>query len=207
MMRARFIVLLAVLGLLTLGTHVRAQKPDGSPKSLDKEMSPMGKRALHGARARALEYLKEKGLIDLPDEDGGDGGDTEPVQCDDNGCDPGSDEEGDAPNAAQSELSIAIDASGSHIVIGFNDFRGFNTNPLTISGFAYSDDGGATFVDGGQLPVVANGQISGTFLPQVSGDPDVKYVPGGGGCQFIYSSILLKGIGGTAPNFAGTAQT
>src|SRR5262252_8099171 len=176
MMRARFVILLAILGLLTLGTHVRAQKPDGGPKSLDKEMSPMGRRALHGARARALAFLKEKGLIDLPDEDGGDDGDTEPVECDDNGCDTGGGEEFDSPNAAQSELSIAIDASGSHIVIGYNDFRGFNLNPVSLSGFAYSDDGGATFVDGGQLPVTSNGQLaSGTRLPQVSGDPDVKY--------------------------------
>ena len=211
MMRARFIVLLAILGLLTLGTHVRAQKPVGGPKHLDKDMSPMGRGAQRRARARALAFLKEKGLVDLPD-DSEDDMDAEPVDCDDNGCDTGGGAEFDNPNAAQSELSIAIDASGSHIVIGFNDFRGFNTPasvPLSISGFAYSDDGGATFVDGGQLPVVTNGQISGTAFPEVSGDPDVKYVPGGGGCQFIYSSIFVKGIGtGTPPStFAGTAQT
>jgi len=206
MMRARFIVLLSILGLLTLGNHVRAQKPDGGPKHIDKDMSPMGRRALHGARARALAFLKEKGLVDIPGDEGGDE-DAPPVDCDDNGCDPGNDEEGDAPNAAQSELAIAIDASGSHIVIGYNDFRGFNISPVSLSGFAYSDDGGATFVDGGQLPVVSNGQIAGTALPQVSGDPDVKYVPGGGGCQFIYSSIFVKGFSGAAPNFTGTAQT
>ncbi|HET9833091.1 MAG TPA: hypothetical protein VFP91_15320, partial [Vicinamibacterales bacterium] len=203
MMRARFIVLLAIFGLLTLGTHVRAQKPDGGPKHLDKDMSPMGRRALHGARARALAFLKEKGLVDIPDDEAADE-DAPPVDCDDNGCEPGNDEEFDSPNAAQSELSIAIDASGSHIVIGFNDFRGFNISPVSVSGFAYSDDGGATFVDGGQLPAVSNGQIAGTALPQVSGDPDVKYVPGGGGCQFIYSSIFVKGFSGAAPNFTGT---
>ena len=38
------------------------------------------------------------------------------------------------------------------------------------------------------------------------GDPDVKYVPGGAGCQFIYSSIEVVGLG-AAPNYSGTAQT
>src|SRR5262249_42415931 len=69
------------------------------------------------------------------------------------------------------------------------------------------DDGGLTFTDGQQLPAPSNGQLSdGTKLPQVSGDPDVKYVPGGTGCQFIYSSILVAGLG-VAPNFTGTVQT
>jgi Bacterial Ig-like domain (group 3) len=209
MMRARYLILLAVAGLLTTGEHLRAQRQ--GPKHLDKHMSPMGRGAERRARARALAFLQEKGLVDLPD-DSEDDMDAEPVDCDDNGCDTGGGEEFDNPNAAQSELSVAIDASGGHIVIGFNDFRGFNTPatvPLSISGFAYSDDGGATFVDGGQLPVVSNGQLAGTAFPEVSGDPDVKYVPGGGGCQFIYSSIFVKGIGtGTPPStFAGTAQT
>ena len=203
-MRARFFVLLAIVGLLGTGERVRAQRE--GPKHLDTGMSPMGRGASRRARARALAFLQEKGLIDLPDDSGNDM-DEAPMDCDDNGCDPGGGEETDNPNASQSEVSIAIDASGSHVVIGFNDFRGFNLNPLSISGFAYSDDGGATFVDGGQLPVASNGQIAGTKFPQVSGDPDVKYVPGGGGCQFIYSSILVKGFSGAAPNFTGTAQT
>src|SRR5262249_13058829 len=124
--------------------------------------------------------------------------------CDDDGCDNGGDEDL-GPGNAQSEVSIAIDPTGTHVVIGFNDFRGANLNPVTFSGFAYSDDGGVTWVDGGQLPVTSNGQLSnGTQLPQVSGDPDVKNV---GGCNFIYSSILVKGYTGTAPNFTGVAQT
>src|SRR5215471_12300341 len=209
MKHARLLILLAIVGLLATGEHVRAQRQ--GPKHLDTGMSSMGRGASRRARARALAYLIEKGLIDLPD-DSGDDMNAEPVDCDDNGCDTGGGEEFDNPNAAQSELSIAIDASGSHIVIGFNDFRGFNVPlsvPLSISGFAYSDDGGETFVDGGQLPVVSNGNINGTVFPEVDGDPDVKYVPGGGGCQFIYSSIFTKGIGvGTGTStFAGTAQT
>lgn len=204
MVRARLLILLAILGLLASGEHVRAQRQ--GPKHLDTGMSPMGRGAARRARARALAFLQEKGLVNLAD--GSDDVDAEaPVDCDDNGCDTGGGEDTNNPNAAQAELSIAMDASGSHIVIGFNDFRGFNLNPLSVSGFAYSDDGGATFVDGGQLPAGSNGQIGTTKLPQVSGDPDVKYVPGGAGCQFIYSSILLKGIGGSGGNFAGAAQT
>jgi len=57
------------------------------------------------------------------------------------------DQEG--PVGTQSELSIAVDATGQHIVVGLNDFRGFSVGPvLSISGFMYSDDGGATFTDG-----------------------------------------------------------
>src|SRR5215831_12859345 len=171
MMRARFVLLLAVLGPLAIGRAIDAQGPK-PPKHLGEDgMSPMGRRAARSARARAAAYLREKGLIDLFNEEGTDESAGEPVDCDDNGCETGG--EFDSPNGTQSELSIAIDASGSHVVIGFNDFRGFNSNPVSLSGFAYSDDGGATFVDGGQLPVTANGQLSnGTKLPQVAGDPD-----------------------------------
>src|SRR5262245_50483533 len=59
----------------------------------------------------------------------------------------------------QSQTSIAVDSSGQHIVIGFNDTRGFGLNPIRISGFMYSDDGGATFVDGGQLPSAGENAI------------------------------------------------
>ena len=95
----------------------------------------------------------------------------------------GDEGDGDGPAGGQAETSIAVDATGQHIVVGFNDTRGFNLSPTSISGFAYSDDGGATFIDGGQLPT------SGS--KQVFGDPDIKYVPGGTGLQFIYSSILV----------------
>lgn len=89
----------------------------------------------------------------------------------------------------QAETSIAVDSTGQHVVIGFNDFRGFTSTTVSISGFMYSDDGGATFVDGGQLPVGPTTALSGQLWPQVFGDPDVKYM---GGCNFVYSSILLK---------------
>ncbi len=93
----------------------------------------------------------------------------------------------------QAETSIAIDSTGQHVVVGFNDFRGFRTT-VSVSGFMYSDDGGVTFVDGGQLPVGPTTSVGGQLFPQVFGDPDVKYL---GGCNFVYASILLKPFGAT----------
>jgi hypothetical protein len=58
----------------------------------------------------------------------------------------------------------------------------------------YSDDGGQTFVDGGQLPTPGTDVIGTTRLPQVLGDPDIRYL---GGCNFVYSSILIKKFSAT----------
>lgn len=92
----------------------------------------------------------------------------------------------------QSETSIAVDSTGQHIVIGFNDTRGFSKSPLSVSGFMYSDNGGVTFTDGGQLPSPGNQTAFGQTFPQLYGDPDVKYL---GGCNFIYSSIMIRVAG------------
>ena len=108
------------------------------------------------------------------------------------------DQEG--PLGTQSELSIAVDATGQHIVVASNDFRGFSVSPLSISGFMYSDDGGATFTDGGQLPVtVPTSVLGGELFPQVFGDPEVKYL---GGSTFAYFSIVLARYGAS-----GVVQT
>ena len=170
------------------------------------QMSAMGRIAFLVAQAREQQPNGGRGqsfraaLADA-------GALVRPDICDDTDpdCDGGFQ---DGPGSTQSEMAIAIDPTGMHIVVGFNDFRGFNLNPLSLSGYAYSDDGGLTFTDGQQLPVTSNGQLSdGTKLPEVFGDPDIKYVSGGAGCQFIYTSILVIGYSGTAPNFTGTAQT
>ena len=95
----------------------------------------------------------------------------------------------DDPAGTQAELSIAVDSTGRHVVVGFNDFRGFSSNPISVSGFMYSDDGGLTFVDGGQLPSPGNDTIGSIRYPQIFGDPDIEYL---GGCTFIYSSIMVK---------------
>lgn len=110
----------------------------------------------------------------------------------------GDDDEGEGPAGGQAELSIAVDSTGQHIVVGVNDTRGFSLSPVSVSGFTYSDDGGVTFVDGGQLPTpgvgagsIAADSIGGTNYPQVFGDPEVEYI---GGSTFIYFSICVKTI-------------
>jgi hypothetical protein len=203
-MRKAFVAVLCFAAVASaLLSKTRAQETPAETPPLkqieDDGMSPMGHRAAVAARKRAEAYLRENGLVPRLAAATAD----EPDPCDDNGCDGG--EEEDSPSGTQSETAIAIDVTGQHVVVAYNDFRGFLTNPLSVSGFAYSDDGGATFVDGGQLPVSANGHVGTMNLPQVSGDPDVKYV---GGCTFIYSSILVVGQpAASAPNFTGTAQT
>lgn len=102
----------------------------------------------------------------------------------------------EGPDGTQSEMSIAIDTTGQHVVVGFNDFRGFSTNPLSVSGYMYSSDGGKTFTDGGQLPVTTGiSAIGATQLPQISGDPEIKYL---GGCTFVYASIVVARFGASS---------
>jgi len=105
--------------------------------------------------------------------------------------------EDEAPLVAstlQSETSIAVDATGQHVVVGFNDFRGFAdaSKATSLSGFMYSDDGGLTFTDGGQLPSPGTDIVGGQRFPQIFGDPDVKYV---GACTFLYASIGIQKFG------------
>jgi hypothetical protein len=168
------------------GISTRASDgPKDGPKHSDNRMSSMGHAAHHakvvvetaaGGQA-AKDFAQAGDCVNVVDCEGAD--DAPPD---------------DGPSATQSETSIAVDTTGQHIVVGFNDFRGFSLNPTSVSGFMYSDDGGQTFVDGGQLPSPGTDAIGTTKLPQVFGDPDVKYV---GGCTFIYSSIIVKKFSAT----------
>ncbi len=97
--------------------------------------------------------------------------------------------------STQAETSIAVDSTGQHVVVGFNDFRGFSSSTLSLSGFMYSNDGGATFVDGGQLPTGPTTVVAGQLFPQIFGDPEVRYL---GGCTFVYASIMLKAFSASA---------
>jgi len=109
------------------------------------------------------------------------------------------DDPGD-PAGGQTETSIAVDTTGRHIVIGFNNAAGFGLNPISISGFKYSDDGGQTFTNGGLLPITTGTSFIGSdAYPQVFGDPEVKYL---GGSNFIYFSIMVVNSGAS-----GTSQT
>src|SRR5207253_2677689 len=57
------------------------------------------------------------------------------------------DEDGSDIPGGQAETSIAVDESGQHIVVGYNDTRGLSRNPISVSGVLYSEDGGQTCVD------------------------------------------------------------
>lgn len=192
-------MLLAVV-LVLLGTSFAGNRSGSNLLNPRHSMSAMGRAAYQAVlksnagnvAGRTFNLtVVEKEL----DPDGGDPDEFENfcVPDFDVNCDHGEDEN---PAGGQAETSIAVDATGRHIVIGFNDTRGFNLTPFALSGVLYSDDGGATFTDGGQLPNGPTSTAAGNVaLPQVFGDPDVKYVPGGAGCQFVYASIGVVGFG------------
>jgi len=151
------------------------------------QLAATGKLAKAIAKARARADQQKSGTGFAASSPGGSGDGEE-----------GDDDLGEAPAGGQAELSIAVDSTGQHIVVGVNDTRGFSANPVSVSGFTYSDDGGVTFVDGGQLPTpgvgagsIAADSIAGTNYPQVFGDPEVEYI---GGSTFIYVSICVKTI-------------
>ena len=159
---------------------IRAQRGAAIRLAIPSAKAAPGPARSAGATA-ASTALHPPGVSPIPTDDA-DEDEGEPDCTTDSACL----DEGELPAGTQSETAIAIDDSGQHVVIGFNDFRGFNDpNQLSISGFAYSDDGGKTFVDGGQLP---DGPLDEFGFPQVFGDPDVKYL---GACNFVYSSIML----------------
>lgn len=192
---------LSILALvaLTLSAEAQRQAPP-IPKASEDRMSPMGRLA---ARAReAVEATatsrdargRSLAAIDPPAERQDDDLCQNDPRC------PGGLREG--PSGGQAELSIAIDETRQFVVIGFNDTRGFAKNPVSVSGFMFSTDGGKTFTDGGSLPVTVPTSTIGAgaaLFPQVFGDPDVKYL---GGCTFVYSSIVVKKFSNT-----GAAQT
>jgi hypothetical protein len=162
-----------------------APRRASTSKHSDKGLSTMGRAA---ARARAKIEIAARGASAKDFEEAGVC--VNEPECEDGEHDPLP----DGPASTQSETSIAVDSTGQHVVIGFNDFRGFNNNPISVSGFMYSDDGGEHFVDGGQLPSPGVDAIGTTRLPQVFGDPDLKYI---GACTFIYSSIIIKKFSAT----------
>ncbi len=195
--------LLAGLWLLTAASiATQAQSPSAASEKVNEDrMSAMGRLATRAreaveerATAERSDAPKRAGLASPPPERQDDD-----VCVNDPRCPAGLRE---GPSGGQAELSIAIDDTLRFVVIGFNDQRGFSRNPLSVSGFMYSTDGGVTFTDGGSLPVTVATSTIGpnpTLYPQVFGDPDVKYL---GGCTFVYSSIVVKKYTAT-----GVAQT
>ncbi len=202
--RARFfgsltLLLAVVLALASAGSGSAARKVNkrevARAQEVDGRMSSMG---LLAARAR-VELSSKAGAGFVTN--AGPTGESPDVCVNDPACRGGYRE---GPVGGQAELSIAVDETGQHIVVGYNDTRGFSLNPVTLSGVMYSDDGGDTFVDAGQLPTPGTDFIGATRLPQIFGDPEVKYL---GECTFLYSSIMLKKFTAPTPTTGTTAQT
>jgi hypothetical protein len=98
-----------------------------------------------------------------------------------------------SPTAGDFQSETTIAKNGNLVVVGFNDTRGFSLPNVSVSGYAYSSDGGATWTDGGQLPTAGGSSA-------VYGDPDVKTWtdPVGQQVYFFYSSLYVT---------PGTAQS
>ena len=100
-------------------------------------------------------------------------------------------------NNGESETSIA--AIGSKLVAGWNDGQFFGVQP-GFTGYGYSTDGGATWTDGGGLPVASTTDV-------YYGDPVVAADPAG---HFYFASLYrptttTRAISVNHATFAGAA--
>jgi hypothetical protein len=86
---------------------------------------------------------------------------------------------GDAIGETQGEVAVAV--FGDTVVIGWNDSKGFLAGN-TVSSYAYSTNAGASFVDGGNMPLQAAGD-------QAFGDPGVDTDEQG---HWYYNQIYTK---------------
>jgi hypothetical protein len=90
----------------------------------------------------------------------------------------------------QSETELAVlntaGSMGKKIVAGYNDSWGFYDPEQGLSGYAYSTNGGNTWIDGGGVPPVGDGD-------QLFGDPVV--VVHNASQTFYYSSIYVNAQG------------
>ncbi|PYQ11732.1 MAG: hypothetical protein DMH00_07515 [Acidobacteria bacterium] len=88
-------------------------------------------------------------------------------------------------STTQSETSIAVRSSDGRLCAGWNDSQHYANSPYnSFSGFGYSTDGGATWVDRGALPPIT-GHIN-------YGDPDVDFRAADG--KFYYVTIDSNGL-------------
>ncbi len=93
----------------------------------------------------------------------------------------------------QSEPEMAVlntsGSMGKKIVAGYNDTRGFSDRNRGLSGFAYSTDGGGTWIDGGGLPplIAGSGTVDDDGKDAYFGDPVV--VVDHATQRFFYASI------------------
>jgi len=100
------------------------------------------------------------------------------------------------PNRArtvQSETTVAsqLASLGQYVAVGYNDSWGFYDNRQGLSGFAYSIDGGRSFIDGGGLPPAfpLGGPLGTPGQDTYAGDPVIVVHQASG--TFYYSSIYI----------------
>jgi hypothetical protein len=93
----------------------------------------------------------------------------------------------------QSEPEIAVlnapNSMGKLMVAGYNNTAGFSDRNRGVSGYAYSIDGGSTWVDGGGLPprIAGSGTVDDDGKDAYFGDPSV--VVDQSTQRFFYASI------------------
>ena len=90
--------------------------------------------------------------------------------------------DGTAQNT-QSETTLAV--LGGTVVVGFNDSGSFLNGLPQFTGFSRSTDGGASFTDGGSLPVSTDGD---------AGDPVLAY-DGAVRGRLYFSTLSFNGTG------------
>src|SRR5206468_7471164 len=96
----------------------------------------------------------------------------------------------------QSETEIATFGT-KYVVAGYNNSRGFFNNTEGLSGFAYSINGGNTWVDGGGLPPAVPGAAGDRYFgdPVIVADQSARTSKAAGtptaqgAGEFYYSSI------------------
>jgi uncharacterized repeat protein (TIGR01451 family)/MYXO-CTERM domain-containing protein len=168
--------------------HLKAKGPQTAQARQYEQMSMMG--ALASGVAPLSLHESTLGLLPMPDSAG-----SPPTQ--------------DVPSAIigsadtivhvtslvgyQTETSIAANADGSILVVGYNDVSGFAYVPVSLMGITRSIDGGATW---SIVPVGPGGAGVLPGLPgsQLRGDPDIKFDPVSG--RFIYAAIFIRASDG-----------
>jgi hypothetical protein len=119
---------------------------------------------------------------------------------------------GDQTSTAETQSECGVAAFGNNVVVAWNDSKGLRLgSPTTVSGWAFSCDGGQTFTDGQNVPLISAGQqsygdctldvdASGNFYMAtiyVGATQDVAVYRGnfGGGCSFTWQTPVIAASG------------